>query len=133
MQHTVAIVDDDAGLRKALGRLLSAIGYRPALFASAAEFLGAATSDAACVLIDINLGETLGLDLGRELSAAGFKFPIIFMSSIDDDAIRETCADLGCVAYLRKPFSSGRLDEVISNAIGLNVERAPLERRVLAS
>lgn len=124
-EHTVAVVDDDPSVRKALGRLLSAIGHRPVLFPSAAEFLGAAaTSDATCVLIDINLGATFGLDLARELSAAGFKFPIIFMSSTDDDSIREQCLDFGCIAYLRKPFSEARLLDAIVNTAGSNLQPA---------
>lgn len=116
-EHTIAVVDDDPSVRKALARLLSVVGHRPVLFASAAEFLStAATTEATCVLIDINLGDTLGLDLARELSAAGFKLPIIFMSSTDDDKVREQCLDFGCVAYLRKPFPEARLFEAIANA-----------------
>src|ERR1043166_1408400 len=121
-EHTVAVVDDDPSVRKALARLLSAVGHRPVLFASAAEFLStAATNKAACVLIDINLGAMSGLDLGRELSLAGFHFPIIFMSSMDDDSIRERCLDFGCIAYLRKPFSEARLLDAIMHATASNL------------
>jgi FixJ family two-component response regulator len=117
-QHTIALVDDDPAVRKALARLLSVLGYRLELFASAAEFLSAAaTSEAVCLLIDTHLGDTLGLDLADQLSAAGFKFPTIFMSGSDDDTVREQCMDLGCVAYLQKPFPGGRLTDAIAAAL----------------
>ncbi len=122
-QHTIALVDDDPTVRKALARLLSVLGYHPVVFASAAEFLSAAaTSEAACLLIDIHLGETLGLELARQLSAAGFRFPVIFMSGSDDDTIREQCMDLGCVAYLKKPFPEGLLLDAIANGTASNLQ-----------
>jgi len=121
-QHTIGVVDDDPCLRKAMARLLSANGYRPLLFASAGDFMSAtATSEASCVLVDINLGETSGLDLARELSVAGFKFPLIFMTGVDDDTIQEQCMDFGCVAFLRKPFQEERLLEAVAEAIGRRV------------
>ena len=71
-----AVVDDDAGVRKSLARLLSAFGYRTEVFGSAGEFLRAApTSRPACILVDINLGDSSGLDLVRQLSVSGVRFP----------------------------------------------------------
>ena len=124
-QYIIALVDDDLTVRKVLARLLSVLGYRSVVFASAAEFLSAAaTSEAVCLLIDIHLGETSGFDLARQLSAAGFRFPVIFMSSSDDDTIRERCMDLGCVAYLQKPFPEGRLLDAIATAMASNLQLA---------
>jgi len=118
-RHTIAVVDDDQNLREALARLLSGFGYRVVLFASAADFIGAAaTSEVTCLIVDIYLGDTSGLDLARQLPAAGFKFPVIFMTGSTDDTIRRQCMDLGCVAYLRKPFPEGRLIDAIRKAIG---------------
>jgi len=68
---TIAIVDDDPGLRRALGRLLSTFDYRTETFGSAGEFLLAAeTSKLACIVVDINLGDTSGLELVRQLSSS---------------------------------------------------------------
>jgi FixJ family two-component response regulator len=83
----------------------------------------AATSEASCALVDINLGETSGLDLARQLSVADFKFPLIFMTGVDDDTIRAQCMDFGCVAFLRKPFHEGQLAEAVAKAVGIKLRQ----------
>jgi FixJ family two-component response regulator len=121
-EHVIAVVDDDPGVRKALARLLSVFGYRVELFASAPEFLRvAATSEAACLLVDIQLGDMSGLTLARHLSAAGFEFPIIFMSGSAGEAALKQSVDLGSVAFLRKPFPDAGLIDAIAKAIRLDL------------
>jgi FixJ family two-component response regulator len=116
---TVAVVDDDFMMRKATAILLSALGYCTELFASAEEFLDAAMrSEASCLVVDIRLGDISGVELGRQLTANGFKFPIIFMTASDDEAIRNSAMQAGCVAYLRKPFPADELIDAIVRAIG---------------
>jgi len=114
----IAIIDDDPDILDALELTLSSCGYRPALFASAEEFLGAAaTSQAACLVVDIQLGGISGVELGRKLSANGFTFPIIFMTGSRDEQHRRQAMDFGCVAFLLKPFPADRLIEAITSAI----------------
>ncbi len=115
--HVVAVVDDDPSLRKALGRLLTTLGYRVELFASSEALMNASASlDATCLVIDINLGDGSGLDLARRLADFGLASPIIFMTGGQDDAIRARCIELGCVALLVKPFTEDRLVEAIAEA-----------------
>jgi FixJ family two-component response regulator len=120
MQRTVvAVVDDDLAMRKAMANLLSALGYCTELFASGEAFLGAATrSKASCLIVDIQLGDISGVELGRQLAATGSKVPIIFMTASDDETIRSGATQLGCVAYLRKPFPADELIYAIVKAIG---------------
>jgi FixJ family two-component response regulator len=118
-QLTIAVVDDDPAVRKALARLLSVFGYRAELFASAEEFLAAAPSSTAmCLLLDIKLGEMSGLDLARRLSDDGFEFPIVFMTGSEKNVVRLQCLDLGCVAFLEKPIPEARLMEALAKAAG---------------
>jgi len=118
-RRTIAVIDDDPGVRKALGRLLSAVGYPTETFGSAGEFLRAApTSNAACIVVDVGLGNTSGLELVRQLSASGLRFPVIFISSAEDEAIRRQATELGCIAFLRKPFPADRLVEAVKKATG---------------
>lgn len=115
--HVVAVVDDDPSLRKALGRLLTTLGYRVELFASGEAFVNASASlEATCVIIDINLGDGSGLDLARRLSKFGLAVPIIFMTGGEDDLIRRQCLDFGCVAFLLKPFTEAGLVEALAEA-----------------
>jgi FixJ family two-component response regulator len=115
----VGIVDDDPEVRKAVRRMLSAFGYISYVFDSADAFLRtAATSKANCLVVDIQLGDISGVEMGRQLTETGFTFPIIFMTGSDDEITRTQATQLGCVDYLRKPFSADRLIEAIVKAIG---------------
>ena len=92
-------------LRRCLARLLSELGYWVEPFASAEEFLTAApTSKARCLVVDFNLGDVSGLELAFRLSAAGFEFPVIFMTGSADDAVRMQCMEFGCVAFCISHF-----------------------------
>ena len=116
---TVAVVDDDAGMRKSLKTLLSAFGYATYTFDSAEAFLGtAAGNNADCLVLDVQLGDMSGIILARRLAETGLKFPIIFMTAVDDPETRSQVAQLGCITCLRKPFSADLLIEAIVKAIG---------------
>jgi FixJ family two-component response regulator len=115
----VAIIDDDPDVRKATATLLSAFGYVTYTFNSAEAFLSvAATSKAKCLVVDAQLGDISGVELARQLAGAGFKFPIIFMTALVDEIILSQAEQLGCVAYLRKPFGADLLIDAILRAIG---------------
>jgi FixJ family two-component response regulator len=113
-RNVVAIIDDNLRLLGAMSRLLSGIGYHTELYASAKEFLDVAmTSEALCLVIDIHLGNSCGLELARHLTKAGFTIPIIFMTGNDDAALRKRAMEIGGIAFLRKPFSAEALMEVL--------------------
>jgi FixJ family two-component response regulator len=115
---TVVIIDDDAGLRNALKRLLATEGYRTELFCSADEYLLAANaSEADCLIIDVHLPNMSGLELVRLLRAKGVIPPTIFITGSDDPIVRAAASELGCVAYLLKPFPPRRLLAAIDLAI----------------
>ena len=120
-KEVVAVVDDDPAMRRALKNFLSSFEYAVHVFDSAEAFLRtAAGSKADCLVIDVQLPGISGIQLARELSKAGFTFPVIFMTAVDDDVIRRQAARVGCVAYLHKPFASDLLIEAIVKATGQN-------------
>jgi FixJ family two-component response regulator len=113
----VAVVDDDDILRQALGSLLAAQGYGFELYGSAEDFLAAvADTKANCLLIDVHLDGICGIELGRGLATAGFKFPIIYMTGSPDEILRGRAMQAGCVAFLTKPFTPPALTEALSAA-----------------
>ena len=68
----VAIVDDDASVRRALTRLLQSAGIRVLTYASATEFLDTGISSApGCLILDIHLGGMSGLELLSQLRQSG--------------------------------------------------------------
>jgi FixJ family two-component response regulator len=119
LQNVIAIIDDDAAVRAGLERLLGHFGYRTELYGSAEEFVHAViTTEALCLIIDIQLGDISGVELGRQLSATGFDFPIIFMTGSQDETQRRQAMDFGCVEYLNKPFHADQLILAVTKAIG---------------
>ena len=117
-QKTVAVVDDDPEMRASLATLLDALGYRAETYDSAETFLVcAAACKACCLVIDINLGDITGVELAHQLCADGLKWPIIFMSGIDDVAIKTQASVLEPIAFLQKPFRANDLVDAIKKAI----------------
>jgi FixJ family two-component response regulator len=118
----ISVVVDDPGILQTIALMLSSWGYLTELYASAEEFLSAAaTSEAACIIIDIHLGDISGVDLAIRLAAMGFKVPVIFITESQDEQHRQWAMDFGCTAYLLKPFPADQLSEAIRKAIGLKL------------
>jgi FixJ family two-component response regulator len=114
----VIVVDDNPGFLKSVIRLLTVHGFATRAFGSAEALLESdGARGATCLLLDIHLGGMSGIELQHRLAASGARYPIIFMTAIDDDAIRKEAIDGGCLAYLRKPFAPHLLLEAIAKAV----------------
>jgi FixJ family two-component response regulator len=114
----VAVVEDDAAMRKSIERLLHANGIETIAFASAEEFLGSPLADSATGLVlDIHLPGMSGIELRRRLLAAGSKLPVIFITAHDDKATRADALAAGCVEFLQKPFDPFRLTEALQRTM----------------
>jgi FixJ family two-component response regulator len=117
----VVVVEDDPGLREALGRVLSAGGFRVATFVSAEALLAAGLpADTGCCVFDIRLPKMSGLELYRTLSARGASPPVIFMTAFDEPSVREEARRLGAAGYLIKPFGGRQLVEAVIAVCGVN-------------
>lgn len=115
-RKVVAVIDDNLGILGAMSRLLSAFGYDTELYASAKEFLDAMmTTEAICLLVDIELGESCGIQFVQRLANAGFSMPIIFMTGNENESVKRRAMETGCAAFLRKPFSAKVLIEALVN------------------
>ena len=110
----VVIVEDDAGMRKSIERLLQAHDYSTRAFASAEEYRRATTlDDVIALVLDIHLDGMSGIELQRRLLAAGSKIPVVFITAHDSEAIRAEALAAGCVEYLQKPFDADRLTKAL--------------------
>jgi FixJ family two-component response regulator len=118
-QHVIAVIDDDPDMRDAFETLVTAFGLYAEVYASGEGFLkAAAESEAACLIVDIGLGDLSGIELVRRLKRIGLGFPIIFVTGSDDDALRREAEELGFVAFLRKPFPTAKLMQAINQVVG---------------
>lgn len=116
--RTIAIVEDDPSMLQGLNRLLLARGFNVQAFSSAELFLeDAANRKAVCLLLDIQLSGISGIELKRRLASSGGSLPVIFMTGIDNEAVRQEALDLGCVAFLKKPFLAKLLIEAIDGVV----------------
>ncbi|HET7166381.1 MAG TPA: response regulator [Pseudolabrys sp.] len=114
----VAVVDDDPSMLKAAEDLLDAHGCTASLFTSAEEFLASElVTRADCLLLDIHLGGLSGIELRRQLKSSRPALPVIFMTALDDEAMRREALQVGCVACLRKPFPARQLFDAIEKAV----------------
>jgi FixJ family two-component response regulator len=103
----VAVIEDDEIARAALGRVLQAGGFEPALFDSAEAFISSRPSAALrCLIVDVQLTGMSGLDLQIRLRSEGFEVPVIIITGNRTTAIRERAEQAGCAAFLWKPFSA---------------------------
>lgn len=113
----VAIVEDDAAMRKSLERLLQVHDYATSAFASAEEFLHSGIADSVMgAILDIHLPGMSGIELRRQLLKEGCKVPVVFITAFDDAATRAEAIAAGCIDYLDKPFDSSRLTEALERA-----------------
>jgi FixJ family two-component response regulator len=114
----IAVIDDDASVRRALQRLLRSAGFAVETFATAREFLDAGHSArTTCLVLDIHLPEMSGFQLQEHLAVSGVLIPIVFITAHDNATTRERASRPGATAYLRKPFDQDELIEAIGRII----------------
>lgn len=119
-KKVVFVVDDDAAMLKSIGLLLNNLGFETELYSSAEAFLSASTFSNvsnSCVVLDIQLGGMSGIELGGRLASANQSLPIIFITGNDNEAVRKTALQQGCVAYLTKPCAAKFLVDAIDRAL----------------
>jgi FixJ family two-component response regulator len=114
----VFVVDDDASVRDAVQRLIASVGLRVQTFGSTGEFLGSKRPEApACLVLDVRLPGTSGLELQRELAEANVHIPIIFITGHADVPMTVRAMKAGAVEFLTKPFRGQELLDAIQEAI----------------
>src|SRR5580658_3197377 len=81
----VFIIDDDAGVRASIQGLLKSVGLRSQSFGTSQEFLRSRREGGpSCLILDVRLPAINGLDFQRQLSDAGLRIPIIFITGHGD-------------------------------------------------
>ena len=113
---SIAIVDDDPAVLKALSRLLRSHAFRARTFESGQEFLAALPAGLPnCLIVDLQMPEMNGLELQQHLVSNGIIIPTILITAYGDVALPD---DGGLVASLRKPLQQLALFEAIDRAVG---------------
>jgi FixJ family two-component response regulator len=110
----IAIVDDDAGVRRALRRLLISLDYQPIVFASGEASLDSLGAERPrCVLMDLHLPGLKGIDVLERLRTGRVSLPVIVITGLDQPGMRERCLTAGAASYLTKPLDRSALGSAI--------------------
>jgi FixJ family two-component response regulator len=117
----VAVVDNDMSVGRAIKRLLRSFGVDADTYLSGDEFLDALASIPSyrpgCVILDIQMPGSNGLEVQRRLSGSGI--PVIVITAYDDVSVRSQALASGAVGYLRKPFNDSILIKAVQAALGI--------------
>ena len=109
----IAIVDDDASIRRALLRVVESAGYQAEAFASSREFLDwLPRNRAACLVLDVHMNDMNGFELQERLAV-----PIIFITAHDDVPTLARIEKSGAAGHLRKPFDAPTVLSAIRRAV----------------
>ena len=109
----IAIVDDDASIRRALLRVVETAGYQAEAFASGREFLDwLPRNRAACLVLDVHMNDMNGFEVQERLAV-----PIIFITAHDDIPTLARIEKSGAAGHLRKPFDAPTVLSAIRRAV----------------
>ncbi len=119
LSSIIAIVDDDASVRRGLARLLRSAGYRAETYASALEFLerGLPSEDPACLVVDVRMPGLSGFDLYEALVSGGLEVPVIFITGHGEEPMAEKAVKADAVDFLAKPFDDQALLAAVERAL----------------
>jgi FixJ family two-component response regulator len=111
------LLDDDASMLKALGRLLTSAGFAVEKFSHPADFLSNLEQGRCGVaVLDVWMPDMNGLEVQTCLKRDSPKTRIIFISGRDDPSIRQTALEAGAFGFLAKPFEDEVLVQLIHKA-----------------
>ncbi len=122
-EPTVFVVDDNFGVRRSLRSLIQAAGLRAETYASGEDFLRSFDAQRpGCLVLDVRLRSSSGLDLQEELRSRGTTLPIIVMTGYATVPASVRALKGGAVDFLEKPVRPKVLLERIHQAIAMDRE-----------
>jgi len=127
----VHIVDDDPGIRAGLSSLVRSVGYAARLYGSAGEFLASELpAIPSCLLLDVRLPGTNGLDLQDSLRQRGIEFPVILMTGYGDVQMSVRGMKAGALDFLTKPLRHQDVLDAIALAVARDQERRAAAQKI---
>jgi FixJ family two-component response regulator len=117
-QPTIFVVDDDVSAREGIEDLLQSVGLRVMAFSSPLEFLEYERPEVpGCVILDVRLTNTSGLEFQKVLADAGIDLPVIFVTGHGDIPMSVMAMKLGAIEFLTKPFREQSLLDAVNAGI----------------
>ena len=115
----ISVIDDDGDVRISLGELLESFGYRVALYPDADSFLREMRPErCSCVVSDVQMPGTSGLQLASRLAEADRRPPIILISAHMTEMLESQCRNSGAAYVLAKPLDPLQLETILKDILG---------------
>jgi two-component system response regulator DctR len=119
----IAIVDDDASVRRSLTLLLDTRGWQATGFERAVDFLdGARPEDFHCLILDVRIPGMSGLELFDELNRRAkarpsYLPPVLFLTGHGDIPMVVQALKQGAADFLEKPADPRTLVDAVGKAL----------------
>lgn len=117
-EATVLLIDDDADVREAVGRLLRSAGWKTEIFASAQDFIDRPPFDGVgCIVLDVSMPGMTGPELHDWMREHAVSLPVIYLSGQCDVPISVQAMKRGALDVLQKPADADALLQAINDAV----------------
>lgn len=127
----VFIVDDDSVLSGSIASLLKSVGYDTEAFSGPEDMLAHPLAQkAGCLILDVRLQGSSGLDLQQQLAESHNPVPIIFMTGHGDIPMSVRAMKAGAADFLTKPFRSQDLIDAVAIAVASHSEFLEKQREI---
>jgi FixJ family two-component response regulator len=114
----ISIVDDDQPFRESMQKIVKLLGYAVEAFPSAGDFLASGLlSETACLIADVHMPGTTGVELHGRLINLGYAIPTILVTAYPDEVVRDQALKDGVICYLSKPVDDLDLERCIRLAL----------------
>lgn len=121
----VLVVDDDAAVRSSIEELMQSVGIDATGFGSTRELLDADMPERpGCLVLDVRMPGSSGLDLQQQLATSGNAKPIVFLTGHGDIPMSVQAMKAGAIDFLTKPVR----DQSLLDAVTLGIERDIAQR-----
>lgn len=120
----VLVVDDDPDVRASLTDMFDSVGMKTRVYAATADLLGDTLPDGpSCLVLDLRLPGSSGLELQTRLAQDGVDIPIIFITGHADVPTSVRAMKAGALDFLSKPFREQELLDAVADALRRDGER----------
>jgi FixJ family two-component response regulator len=131
LDSIVYVVDDDESIRRSLSNVFRSVDLWTEIFESPSHFLEHKFDDIpSCLVLDVRMPGSNGLDFQAELAKAGIELPVIFLTGHADVEMSVRAMKAGAIDFLTKPYREQELLDAVIAAIEHDRKRRKNSRMV---
>jgi FixJ family two-component response regulator len=131
-QSIVYVVDDDASVRNSLLNLFRSVDLTVEVFESPARFLRRQLADVpSCIVLDIRMPGSSGLDFQTELSSLGIEIPVVFLTAHGDVKMSVQAMKAGAIDFITKPYREQEILDAVAAALERDRKRREADATAL--